>query len=135
MWKCSPSAISATPTSSRNDSASILTVGWVLTKLPTGSAASSITIIAITTAAIITGSSSVMPTAVMIEFEREHHVEEDDLDDRDEEGDGADAVPSSCPSSMWWVSIVPLTIRNRPPPTSTMSRQESAKPAMVTTAR
>ena len=67
MWKWKPSAIRATPTSSRNDSASIFTVGWLLTKSPTGLAATSMTIIAITTAAIITGSWSVMPTAVMIE--------------------------------------------------------------------
>ena len=67
MWKCNPSAISAMPTRSRKDSASILTVGWLLTKSPTGLAATSMTIIAMTTAVIIIGSWSVMPTAVMIE--------------------------------------------------------------------
>ena len=67
MWKWKPSAISATPTRSRNDSASILTVGWLLTKSPTGLAATSMTIMAMTTAVIMIGSWSVMPTAVMIE--------------------------------------------------------------------
>ena len=41
------------------------------------------------------------------------------------------AVPATlsppAPSSMWCVSIVPLTIRNRPPPASTMSRQDTSK--------
>ena len=30
----------------------------------------------------------------------------------DGEGDGADLQSCSWPSSMWWVSIVPFTIRN-----------------------
>ena len=89
MWKCSPSATSAAPTSSRNDSASILTVGWALTKRAVGSAASSMTAMAITIAATMIGMCSAMPIAVITEFEGEHQVEHDDLGDHGGEGRGA----------------------------------------------
>src|SRR5262249_16949779 len=61
------SAISATPIRRRNASASILVVGCSAMKVPTGAAAKYITIIAMTTAAIITSICSAMPIAVMIE--------------------------------------------------------------------
>ena len=32
---------------------------------------------------------------------------------------------------MWWVSIVPFTIRKAPPPISTTSRQETSKSKIV----
>ena len=53
--------------SSRNDSASILTVGCSWTNFDSGPDATSITPTAMTTAAIMTGSSSAMPTAVRTE--------------------------------------------------------------------
>ena len=122
-----PSATSAAPTSSRNDSASILTVGWALTKRAVGSAASSMTAIAITIAATMIGTWSAMPIAVITELSENTRssstiwvITAAKL-----------AVPATLsplwPSSMWCISIVPLTIRNRPPPASTMSRQETAK--------
>src|SRR4051794_24723357 len=56
MCRWDASAISTTPTRIRNENASILTVGWRLTKSPIGLAANSITPTAITTAVIITPS-------------------------------------------------------------------------------
>ena len=67
MWKCSASAISAVPISSRNERHSIFTVGWLCTKRPTGAAATSMTIIATTTAATMMMRLFAMPTAVMTE--------------------------------------------------------------------
>ena len=53
---------------------------------PTGPAATYITIIAITTAAIMISMSSAMPIAVMIEIEGEHQVDHHDLADHRRQG-------------------------------------------------
>ena len=67
MWNPKPSATSVTPMSSRNARASILTDGWSCTNFASGPDATSITRTAITTAAIMTRTSSAMPTAVSTE--------------------------------------------------------------------
>src|SRR5262249_23931998 len=54
IWNSKPSATSATPISTRKASASILVVGCSAMNAPTGAAAAYITIMAMTTAAIIT---------------------------------------------------------------------------------
>ncbi|MNC89269.1 hypothetical protein D3C83_51780 [compost metagenome] len=66
-WKSRPSATSAIPIMIRKARASIFTVGWRETKRPIGPAATSIRATDAITAAIITRTSSTMPTAVMIE--------------------------------------------------------------------
>ena len=70
------------PIISRKPSASITIVGFFSMKLASGVAATSITVIATITAMYMIASSSVMPTAVMIEFDREDQVEQQDLEDR-----------------------------------------------------
>ncbi|MNL50179.1 hypothetical protein D3C87_1731740 [compost metagenome] len=69
MGTCTPkpSAISVAPIISRKPSASITMVGLRSMKCASGSAASSIVSTATITAITITGTCSVMPTAVMIE--------------------------------------------------------------------
>lgn len=58
---------SITPTTTRNDRAGILMVGWFDTKRPIGPANTIISATETTTAAIIIASSSTMPTAVVLE--------------------------------------------------------------------
>ena len=86
----SPSATRATPISRMKASASIFTVGCRAMKPLTGLAAASMMRMAMTLARIITIRMSVMPTAVMIEFEREdevdHHDQGDDADEIGAEG-------------------------------------------------
>ena len=67
MWNPRPSATRLKPITSRKPSASTTTVGWLLTKVVSGLLATSIRITATITAAIITGRSLTMPTAVMTE--------------------------------------------------------------------
>src|SRR6266545_111284 len=102
MWKSNPSAISATPISSRKASASILVVGCSAMKAPTGLAARYMTIIAMTTAAMI--SAKVERLGVPL------------------------GACSPWPSISRWISCVDFAIRKAPPPIRIMSRQEMPIP-------
>ena len=67
MWNSRPSAIKAVPTSTRNDSASIFSVGCSVIKRPMALANTIMKPTAITTAITITSMWSAMPTAVITE--------------------------------------------------------------------
>ena len=67
MWNPTPSATKVVPISKRKLRASIFTVGWSDTKLPTASAEIIMTPTAKMTAATMTARSSAIPTAVITE--------------------------------------------------------------------
>ena len=130
-WMSKPSAINASPISTRKDSASILMVGFSSTNEDTGPAASIITSTAATMAATITGRSSTKPTAVMTESS--------------ENTTSITAICASTPkkptlepplraaagsaSIALWISWVALASRNAPPASMMMSRPEMPSPS------
>jgi hypothetical protein len=107
------------------------TVGLLLMKLPSGSAASSITVTATITATIMIGRWSVMPTAVRIESIENTmssrmiwKIAPPTLEIAAVLTSGADSSASG--STLWWISLVAFQIRNRPPAIRIRSRHEKA---------
>src|SRR5262245_45080698 len=118
--------------SSKKLKASILTVGWRSTKRLIGPANTIIHRTATTTAAIITPSLSVMPTAVITESS-ENTMSSKRIWMRTPLNEGltrAEACPSS-PSSFPWISCVLLPSRNTPPTRRMRSRPEISCPSTV----
>src|SRR5512134_202367 len=126
----SPSASSATPISSRNESASILTVGWRCTKSLTGRAATIITPTAMTTAATITPTWRAIPTAVITESSENtmSSITIWPITAANVARPRGLACPCS-PSSLSWISKVLFAIRNRPPTMRMRSRPEIGWPS------
>ena len=112
-------------------------VGFCSMKLASGVAATNITVIATITAMYMIASSSVMPTAVMIESTEKT---------RSSSRIWKIAPPRvrfsvwptisslwSCGSTEWWISLVAFQTRKRPPAIRIRSRQEKPCPKAVKT--
>ena len=98
-------------------------------KRATGPDATYITIIAITTAAIMISMSCAMPIAVTIELIENTRSTDDDLhhdQQNDAQARARRVVGSRRASTSAWISCVALAIRNSPPPIRMMSCQENA---------
>src|SRR5262245_28883046 len=133
MWNSNPSATSATPISSRKASASIFVVGCSAMKAPTGPAATYITIMAMTMAAIISSICWTSPIAVRIESsENTRSMSTNCTTTRVklEVARGAGPSLSRCSTSPW-ISRVALAMRKAPPPIRMMSRQDTPMPNTV----
>ena len=116
------------PIISRKPSASITIVGFFSMKLASGVAATSITVIATMTAMYMIASSSVMPTAVMIES-TENTRSSSRIWKIAPPSVSGDAWPTIVVLvvgriDVWWISLVAFQIRNRPPAIRIRSRQE-----------
>src|SRR5215471_8671086 len=129
MWWSKPSAISTTPMTKRNASASIFTVGCAETKRPIGPTNSIISATDATTAATMTASTLTMPTAVTIESsENTTSMTMICRITAENVARAADDAPPFSPSSSWWISAVLFHSRNNPPAIRIRSRPEISCP-------
>ncbi len=117
--------------SSRNASASILTVGWAWTNRASGPDAKSMTPTAMTTAAIMIATSSTIPTAVSTESS-ENTMSSRTIWTRTLRSEADPAARSTwwagSPSSDSPISVVAFQTRNRPPLMRIRSRHDSSLP-------
>src|SRR3990172_8019238 len=121
--------MSAVPTRIRNDSASILMVGWLSTKSLMARAANIITSTAITIASAITATCSTRPTAVITESsENTMSMTAIWISTPAKEATARCCALSVVPSRLAWISLVLFTSRNSPPPSRIRSRPEISWP-------
>ncbi len=113
------------PTMMRKLRASIFTVGWRETKRPIGPAATIMSSTETMTAAIMTGMSSTMPTAVMIESsENTRSMMAIWTSTPAKLLAMRRSAPCSSPSMRPWISPVAFQMRKTPPASRMRSRPE-----------
>ena len=107
-------------------------VGFLSMNAATGPDATSMTVIATITAMYMIARCSVIPTAVMIEFDREHEVEQQDLKDRCTHRD-VDCVPDDVVLVVLWIDGVMDLFGRLPDKKQAASNQDQIAPGEAVT--